>query len=210
MSFSVSTKWQVFECLALSSSGCGPAQHNFSFPGLFPLLGHAAMNVRPSLLTVYETHFVPLGERLCPALSGFLSGVLPGLEEGSDHFDRTNSLLEKVCDGVGAARFYTCLWDCLSCNSIIRLPAICFILAHFNRKLSMEDQLHIMGTDIDAMVNGLCTAVQDSSVLVQRSALDLLLVGFPLHNSQLVRSDMIRLVTASLNTILRRDMSLNR
>jgi len=51
-------------------------------------LGHAAMNVRPSLLTVYETHFVPLGERLQPGLSGFLSGVLPGLEEGSDHFDR--------------------------------------------------------------------------------------------------------------------------
>lgn len=178
--------------------------------GLFPLLGHAAMNVRPSLLTVYETHFVPLGERLCPALSGFLSGVLPGLEEGSDHFERTNILLEKVCDGVGAAKFYTCLWDCLSSNSTIRLPAICFILAHFNRKLSTEDQLHIMGTDIDVMVNGLCTAVQDSSVLVQRSALDLLLVGFPLHNSQLVRSDMIRLVTASLITILRRDMSLNR
>jgi hypothetical protein len=58
------------------------------FQGLFPLLGHAAMNVRPSLLSVYETHFVPLGERLRPGLSGFLSGVLPGLEEGSDHFDR--------------------------------------------------------------------------------------------------------------------------
>ncbi|XP_071560415.1 protein DOP1A-like [Temnothorax nylanderi] len=81
--------------------------------GLFPLLGHAAMNVRPSLLTVYETHFVPLGERLRPGLSGFLSGVLLGLEDGSDHFDRTNSLLEKVCEGVGAEHFYACLWDCL-------------------------------------------------------------------------------------------------
>jgi len=59
-----------------------------SLTGLFPLLGHAAMNVRPSLLTVYETHFVPLGERLRPGLSGFLSGVLLGLEDGSDHFDR--------------------------------------------------------------------------------------------------------------------------
>nr|CAD7588635.1 unnamed protein product [Timema genevievae] len=58
------------------------------FAGLFPLLGHAAMNVRPSLLTVYESHFVPLGERLRPGLSGFLSGVLPGLEEGSDHYNR--------------------------------------------------------------------------------------------------------------------------
>ncbi|XP_067010621.2 protein dopey-1 homolog [Anabrus simplex] len=178
--------------------------------GLFPLLGHAAMNVRPSLLTVYETHFVPLGERLRPGLSGFLSGVLPGLEEGSDHFERTTSLLEKVCDGVGASHFYGCLWDCLASNSGIRLPAISYVLSHFNKKLCMEDQLYIMGTNIDVMVTALCTAVQDNSVLVQRSALDLLLVGFPMHNSQLVRSDMVRLVTAALVTILRRDMSLNR
>ncbi|XP_046668094.1 protein dopey-1 homolog isoform X3 [Homalodisca vitripennis] len=178
--------------------------------GLFPLLGHAAMNVRPSLLTVYETHFVPLGERLGPGLSGFLSGVLPGLEEGSDHFDRTNSLLEKVCEGVGAAHFYGCLWDCLASNAAVRLPAISFALAHYDRRLSTEDQLHIMGTNIDVMVAGLCACVHDSSVLVQRSALDLLLIGFPMHNSQLLKSDMVRLVTASLATILRRDMSLNR
>ncbi|KDR16353.1 protein dopey-1 homolog isoform X2 [Zootermopsis nevadensis] len=178
--------------------------------GLFPLLGHAAMNVRPSLLTVYETHFVPLGERLRPGLSGFLSGVLPGLEEGSDHFDRTNSLLEKVCNEVGRSHFYGCLWECLASNSGIRLPAISFVLSHFNKKHTMEDQLYIMGTNIDVMVNALCAGVQDSSVLVQRSALDLLLVGFPMHNSQLVRADMVCLVTAALVTILRRDMSLNR
>lgn len=51
--------------------------------GLLPLLGHASTGVRSNLLTIYETHFVPLGERLRPALNGILSGVLPGLEEGS-------------------------------------------------------------------------------------------------------------------------------
>ncbi|KOX80596.1 Protein dopey-1 like protein [Melipona quadrifasciata] len=183
---------------------------NFFSVGLFPLLGHAAMNVRPSLLTVYETHFVPLGERLRPGLSGFLSGVLLGLEDGSDHFDRTNSLLEKVCEGVGPEHFYACLWDCLASNSGIRLPAISFVLAHFNKKLPMEEQKYIMGTDTSIMVTALCAGVQDSSVLVQRSALDLLLVGFPVHNSQLTYEHMVSLVTAALITILRRDMSLNR
>ncbi|KAH0955706.1 hypothetical protein HN011_002395 [Eciton burchellii] len=178
--------------------------------GLFPLLGHAAMNVRPSLLTVYETHFVPLGERLRPGLSGFLSGVLLGLEDGSDHFDRTNSLLEKVCEGVGAEHFYACLWDCLASNSSIRLPAISFVLAHFNKKLSMEEQKYIMGTNIKIMISALCAGVQDTSVLVQRSALDFLLIGFPIHNSQLTHQDMISLIKAALVTILRRDMSLNR
>uniref|UniRef100_A0ABD2XAC5 Dopey N-terminal domain-containing protein n=3 Tax=Trichogramma kaykai TaxID=54128 RepID=A0ABD2XAC5_9HYME len=178
--------------------------------GLFPLLGNAAMNVRPLLLTVYETHFVPLGERLRPALSGFLSGVLPGLEEGSDFFDRTNLLLEKVCEGVGPEHFYACLWDCLSSNAGIRLPAISFALSHFNKKLSMEDQLYIMGTNVNTMVAALCAGVRDSTVLVQRSALDLMLVGFPMHNSQLSRNEMVVLLTAALATILRRDMSLNR
>lgn len=59
-------------------------------------------------------------------------------------------------------------------------------------------------------VTALCAGVQDSSVLVQRSALDLLLVGFPVHNSQLIHKQMVSLVTAALVTILRRDMSLNR
>lgn len=110
------------------------------------------MNVKPLLLTIYETHFVPLGPRLRPGLSGFLSGVLPGLEEGSDHFERTNSLLEKVCDGVGNEFFYSCLWDCVSCNSSIRLPAVFFVLSHFNKKLTMVDQKYIMGTNVKVMV----------------------------------------------------------
>ncbi|EFN67195.1 Protein dopey-1-like protein, partial [Camponotus floridanus] len=196
----------IFKCM-----GTNRLSHElFIYSGLFPLLGHAAMNVTPSLLTVYETHFVPLGERLRPGLSGFLSGVLLGLEDGSDHFDRTNSLLEKVCDGVGAEHFYACLWDCLASNSGIRLPAISFVLAHFNKKLPMEEQRYIMGTNIKIMVSALCAGVQDTSVLVQRSALDFLLIGFPIHNSQLTHQDMILLIKAALVTILRRDMSLNR
>jgi hypothetical protein len=45
---------------------------------------------------------------------------------------------------------------------------------------------------------------------VQRAALDLLLVGFPLHQPQFVRADMVRLVASVLASLLRRDMSLNR
>lgn len=59
-------------------------------------------------------------------------------------------------------------------------------------------------------VNAICAGVQDATVLVQRSSLDLLLVGFPMHNNYLSKGDMVSLVTAALSTILRRDMSLNR
>lgn len=59
-------------------------------------------------------------------------------------------------------------------------------------------------------VEALCISVQDQSVLVQRSALDLLLVAFPMHNSQLTRTDMVRLCASAIKVVLRRDMSLNR
>lgn len=59
-------------------------------------------------------------------------------------------------------------------------------------------------------VQGLCASLQDSSVLVQRCALDLLLLGFPIHSNQLVASDMVQVVTSALTVVLRRDMSLNR
>lgn len=66
---------------------------------------------------------------------------------------RTNRLLETVCEDVGANHFYGCMWDCLASNSAVRSTAIAYILAHFDKKLSMEDQPHIMGTNIETMVS---------------------------------------------------------
>jgi hypothetical protein len=178
--------------------------------GLFPLLSHAAINVKPSLLEIYETHFVPLGLRLKPALDGFLIAVLPGLEEGSDHHDRTDKLLVRVCDGVTPEFFYGSIWRCILFNPSIRLPATSFVVLHFNKKRSLEDQLHIMGTCLQTLINGICAALLDSNVLVQRAILDLLLCCFPMHNCQIVRSDMTNITTAALTVLLRRDVSLNR
>jgi hypothetical protein len=74
----------------------------------------------------------------------------------------------------------------------------------------MEEQLFMLGTDIEVMCRALCLALRDSSALVQRAALDLLLQGFPVHQPQFVMGDMVGLVTSMLATLLRRDMSLNR
>lgn len=63
----------------------------FSSPqscGLFPLLAHAAMSVRPVLLGLYEKYFLPLQRLLLPSLQAFVIGLLPGLEEGSEIYDR--------------------------------------------------------------------------------------------------------------------------
>lgn len=186
------------------------ANHFPCSSGLFPLLGYAAMNIRPILLGIYEKYFVPLGERLRPALSGFLSGVLPGYESGLDYFDRTNSLLGQVCTAVNPSYFYTCLWECVATNASIRLPAVSYLLDHFNKRLLMQEQMSIMGKNHDLLMAGLCSCLNDPVILVQRNTLEFLLLGFPLHTTLLSKGDFIKLVTNGLNTILRRDMSLNR
>ncbi|XP_028348933.1 protein dopey-2-like [Physeter macrocephalus] len=56
--------------------------------GLFPLLAHAAMSVKPVLLGLYEKYFLPLQKLLLPSLQAFIIGLLPGLEEGSEIYDR--------------------------------------------------------------------------------------------------------------------------
>ncbi|XP_036752849.2 protein dopey-1 isoform X8 [Manis pentadactyla] len=178
--------------------------------GLFPLLANAAMSVKPTLLSLYEVYYLPLGKTLKPGLQGLLTGILPGLEEGSEYYERTNTLLEKVAAAVDQSAFYSALWGSLLTSPAVRLPGITYVLAHLNRKLSMEDQLYIIGSDIELMVEAVSTSVQDSSVLVQRSTLDLILFCFPFHMSQATRPDMIRILSAALHVVLRRDMSLNR
>lgn len=56
--------------------------------GLFPLLSYASMSVRPRLLEIYEKYFLPLGNDLVPTLHGFVLGLLPGLEDESEHTER--------------------------------------------------------------------------------------------------------------------------
>ena len=65
---------------------------------------------------------------------------------------RTNKLLEEFCEAAEPTFFYGCLWECVLSFPAIRLAAITFVLEHFNRKRTMEDQLFFMGTNIDLLV----------------------------------------------------------
>ncbi|KPM03465.1 dopey-1-like protein [Sarcoptes scabiei] len=149
--------------------------------GLFPLLGYAAINVRPSVLDLYERHLLPLGDRLKLALDGFLISLLPCYEEGSESFKRTDSLLLNVASSVGLPYFYGALWRCILQNSSIRLQAVTFVLMHFNKKRSLNDQAHILGLCMPTLVRAICSALLDAHILVQRAILDLLITVFPMH-----------------------------
>ncbi|EDO38328.1 predicted protein, partial [Nematostella vectensis] len=120
--------------------------------GLFPLLGNAAMSVKPVLMGLYEEHFLSLGKALLPGLQGLLLGLLPGIEEGSEYTERTISLLEAISHNTDRPAFYTCLWSCFLSSSSVRLPAVTFILSRLSRKTSLNKD-YILGDDIPLMVS---------------------------------------------------------
>ena len=75
----------IFKCIGTDKL----AEDIFTYcSGLFPLLGYAAINVRPTLLQLYETHFLPLGTSIKPAMTGLIMSLLPGFENGSEFYDR--------------------------------------------------------------------------------------------------------------------------
>ncbi|PIK57008.1 putative protein dopey-1 [Apostichopus japonicus] len=207
---------KALETYALIFRTIGPKQlcHDMFIysAGIFPLLSYAAMPVKPKLLGLYEEHYLPLGEHLRPALTGLLQGILPGLEEGSEHSERTNNLLVQLCAGMVKSNFYSALWESVLTSPTVRLPAINFVLSQIDNKTPMSEQKYLFGSDTQLLVKSVCAALFDTVVLVQRSTLDLVLVCFPLCSASITLShdQLTELVTATLNTLLRRDMSLNR
>uniref|UniRef100_A0A7N5K1Z9 DOP1 leucine zipper like protein B n=1 Tax=Ailuropoda melanoleuca TaxID=9646 RepID=A0A7N5K1Z9_AILME len=186
--------------------------------GLFPLLANAAMSVRPVLLGLYEKYFLPLQKLLLPSLQAFIVGLLPGLEEGSEIYDRTDALLLRLSLVVGKEVFYAALWGSVLVSPAIRLPASLFVVGHISRDLPGKEQKYMLGTDYQLTVRSLCASLLDSNVLVQRNNLEIVLFFFPFYTCldsseraiPLLRSDIVQILSAATQTLLRRDMSLNR
>lgn len=201
----IGTKWLAKDLFIYSS-------------GLFPLLSHAAMAVKPVLLALYERYYLPLQRALLPSLQAFITGLLPGLEEGLEVYDRTDALLLKLSLLVGQQVFYGALWGCVLVSPMVRLPASVFIVTHFDRMVCLSQQTYMLGYDHQLVVRSLGLSLQDSNVLVQRNMLEVLLYFFPFATclnpeeaSIAMRvEDLVTLVSAALLTLLRRDMSLNR
>ncbi|XP_060054660.1 protein dopey-2 [Erinaceus europaeus] len=176
------------------------------------------MSVRPVLLGLYEKYFLPLHRLLLPSLQAFVAGLLPGLEEGSDIYDRTDALLVRLSVAVGREPFYAALWGSVLGSPAARLPASLFLVGHISRDAPGREQRYMLGADPQLTVKALCALLSDSNVLVQRNSLELVLFFFPFCTSldpqesavPLRRADVVEILAAATHTLLRRDMSLNR
>ncbi|KAF3820537.1 hypothetical protein GH733_013713 [Mirounga leonina] len=165
---------------------------------MFPLLANAAMSVRPVLLGLYEKYFLPLQKLLLPSLQAFIVGLLPGLEEGSEIYDRTDALLLRLSLVVGKEVFYAALWGSVLVSPAIRLPASLFVVGHISRDCPGKEQKYMLGTDYQLTVGALLIRGAEGGRDSSERAIPLL------------RSDIVQILSAATQTLLRRDMSLNR
>uniref|UniRef100_H3AEA4 DOP1 leucine zipper like protein B n=1 Tax=Latimeria chalumnae TaxID=7897 RepID=H3AEA4_LATCH len=193
----IGTKWLAKDLFIYSS-------------GLFPLLANAAMSVKPVLLGLYERYYLPLQRALLPSLQAFVTGLLPGLEEGSEIYERTDALMVKLSLIMGQEVFYGALWGSVLISPLVRLPASLFIVCHVNKVQSGKQQSYVMGTDHKLTIKSMCVALLDSNILVQRNLLEIILFFFPFYTCLMTKPELISVLSAAAQTLLRRDMSLNR
>ncbi|KAF9430197.1 hypothetical protein BGZ76_000932 [Entomortierella beljakovae] len=179
--------------------------------GLFPFLQYASLSVKPQLLDIYEKYYLPLKDRLRPCLKSFMVGLLPGLdEEGSEFFDRTLSIMDRLRKAVDETFFFQCMWLILITSSPHRGPALHYLSRRMPLLTNTEDVAFVLGDDAGLMVRAFSATVGDSQLLVQRAMLDLMVVHFPISNGLIEDNDLIVLVKAAVGVVLRKDMSLNR
>uniref|UniRef100_A0A673WYB4 DOP1 leucine zipper like protein B n=1 Tax=Salmo trutta TaxID=8032 RepID=A0A673WYB4_SALTR len=189
----IGTKWLAKDLFIYSS-------------GLFPLLGHAAMAVKPALLTLYERYYLPLQRALLPSLQAFITGLLPGLEEGAEVYDRTDALLLRLSMLVGQQVFYGALWGSVLVSPLVRLPASLFICR------VVLDMLYNLSVCLCLSVSVcLCLSVCLNMLEILLFFFSLATCLDPTQGSiPMTREDTITVVSAASLTLLRRDMSLNR
>lgn len=148
--------------------------------GLFPFFQNASMSVRPTLINIYETYYLPLGDDLRSATKALILALLPGVEEETgDFFDRVFSLLNRLSDAVSQQFFLQCVFLVMISSPVSRLAA----LNYLSKALVEPPKELASGAAVGLTLRGVSAALSDDNMLVRRGALDLLLRILPLNGA---------------------------
>ncbi|GJJ13160.1 hypothetical protein Clacol_007411 [Clathrus columnatus] len=185
----------------LTVSGTEGLKHDIQLwsAGLFPFFEYAATSVKPILLNLYDTYYLPLQGDLRSIMKAFILALLPGLEEETGT--------------VSPAFFLQNLWVIIITTPTARRTSLNFLSRRLPKLNGDDDISYIIGRDIGLMIRAFAAALEDNDILVRRAMLDILDQTLPLNSASLKRAsitDQRMLMSAASNVVLRRDLSLNR
>lgn len=195
--------------------------------------------MRPIVLGIYSKFYIPLQDALRPATKAMILALLPGLEEETGEFfekvgclecfrarstldlrpryiaiSQVAGILDQLSGTVSPAFFLQNIWLALITAPSLRIAALNY-LARRMPKIGTEDSIAmIVGQDVGLMVRGFSAALEDSQILVQRAALDIVaatlrLDGVGFQKDTRLEEQLI-LMRAMTGVVLRRDLSLSR
>ncbi|WWC68766.1 uncharacterized protein I206_102700 [Kwoniella pini CBS 10737] len=176
--------------------------------GLFPFFQYATTSVRPILINIYESHYLPLGSNLRPAAKALVLALLPGMdEETGDFFDKILNLLDKISDAITSSFFLKNMFLILISSPQSRLSALNYLSRRLLKPPEESPQ------NIGLVFRGVSAVLTDDNVLVRRNGLDLLLrilrMDQPLFR-EADRKDQDILIRAASSVVLQRELSLSR
>ncbi|KAL0565856.1 hypothetical protein V5O48_016166, partial [Marasmius crinis-equi] len=182
--------------------------------GLFPFFEFAATSVKPTLLNLYDTHYLPLQAGLRPVMKSFILALLPGLEEETgEFFEKVISLLDRLSGTVSPSFFFQNIWLVMLTSPASRGTALNFLSRRLPQLHGLEDITGIVGQDIGLMIRAFAAGLEDDNLLVRRGALDLLLQSLRVDSNTIRKAspeDRGVIMRAAMGVVLRRDLSLNR
>ncbi|KAG6813245.1 hypothetical protein H0H92_012882 [Tricholoma furcatifolium] len=182
--------------------------------GLFPFFQYAATSVKPTLLNLFDTHYLPLQAGLRPVMKSFILALLPGLEEEtSEFFDKVLNLLDRLSGTVSPSFFFQNIWLVMLTTPPARGTSLTYLGRRLPRLNAGEDLSEVVGKDIGLMIRAFAATLEDENLLVRRGALDLLLQSMRVDTmavSKAQAEDRAILMRAATGVVLRRDLSLNR
>ncbi|CDO73123.1 hypothetical protein BN946_scf185007.g177 [Trametes cinnabarina] len=182
--------------------------------GLFPFFEYASTAVKPTVLNLFDTHYLPLQAGLRPIMKSFILALLPGLEEETgEYFEKVLALLDRLAGTISQAFFFQNIWLVILTTPPARGTALTYLSRRLPPFKAEEDITPIVGDDIGLMIRAFSAALEDDDLLVRRAALDILLQSLRIDGVAVKKAqsdDRAILMRAATSVVLRRDLALNR
>ncbi|KAI0361079.1 hypothetical protein OH77DRAFT_1391372 [Trametes cingulata] len=182
--------------------------------GLFPFFEYASTAVKPTVLNLFDTHYLPLQAGLRPVMKSFILALLPGLEEETgEYFDKVLALLDRLAGTISQSFFFQNIWLVMLTTPPARGTALTYLSRRLPPFKAEEDITPIVGDDIGLMIRAFSAALEDDDLLVRRAALDILLQSLRIDGVAVKKAqadDRAILMRAATSVVLRRDLALNR
>lgn len=203
-------------------------------PGILPLMTYASISIKQELLDLYNDYICKIESKVMRScFKSILLSIFPALDDTtSEFFNSTLELIETLKTQLNDVNHF---WQCLLLTVLTspdkRVGAMEYLTRNFpsfavsvdeDEELSKDAILSKLSADAVAclipdsglLVRALCEAMNDENLFVQRGFFDLLLSKLPLnaviYRYLLNESDNELLFLHVTNTVLRKDMSLNR